>query len=165
MSSEDFKTRMLAHLHAVLKPEGFRKKQSTFSSERDDSVLFVQLQSSSKTTKDSLVITVNLGIFSKRVAIIVGNIRAPSILEAHWQDRIGHFMQDGVDKWWEIHSRDEADLVGREISTILSTDVLPKMKSLAPTNSLKSVWESAVSPGLTDFERKQYLQALQKGDS
>ena len=102
MSSEDFKTIVLAQLHAVLKPEGFRKKQSTFSSETDHSVLFIQLQSSSKTTKDSLVITVNLGIFSKRVAVIVGNTREPNILEAHWQDRIGHFMQEGMDKWWEI---------------------------------------------------------------
>jgi Domain of unknown function (DUF4304) len=164
MSSEDFKTRVLAQLHAVLKPEGFRKKQSTFSSETDHSVLFVQLQSSIKTTKDSLVVTVNLGIFSKRVAVIVGNTRKPNILEAHWQDRIGHFMHEGVDKWWEIHNRDEADLVGREISTILSTEVLPKMKSLASTNSLKSLWESGISPGLTDFERKQYLQALQKSE-
>ena len=127
-------------------------------------MLFVQLQSSIKTTKDSLIVTVNLGIFSKRVAVIVGNTRKPNILEAHWQVRIGHFMHEGVDKWWEIHNGGEADSVGREISTILSTEVLPKMKSLASTRSLKSLWESGISPGLTDFERKQYLQALQKSE-
>ena len=72
MSAETYKRTILTQLHTLLKPMGFRKKGQYFSMDKNDTVLFVQLQSSSKSTKDRLVVTINLGIFSRTVAERLG---------------------------------------------------------------------------------------------
>ena len=161
MSSDIYKRIILTQLHTLLKPIGFRKKQQCFSAEQGDSALFIQMQSSMKSTKNVLVVTINLGIFSRIIAESVGNTREPNILDAHWRKRIGSFMPDGSDKWWEVQSSDEADSCGGEITRILTNKALPQMQSLASTDRLKSLWEEGKSPGLTDYQRKQYLQALE----
>lgn len=161
MSAVDFKRIILAQMNICLKPAGFRKKQAVFACEQDDAALFVQLQSSLKSTKDLLIVTVNLGIFSRVVAEKMRNTHEPNILEAHWRKRIGHFMPSESDKWWNVQSEEEAERCGSEITSILSSEVLPMMRSLASAENLKSLWLTGQSPGLTDYERKQYLQALE----
>ena len=160
MSSATYKQIILSQLQALLKPLGFRKKDQCFSIEAGDTILFIQLQSSRKSTKDVLIATINLGIFSLLVAANEGNTRAPNILDAHWRERIGRFMPGGLDKWWTIHNQSEADLCGAEITSILVNRALPHMRSLASEDGLKSLWESGKSPGVTEYQRKQFLQAL-----
>jgi hypothetical protein len=162
MSANDFRRIILTEIHAVLKPLGFRKKGALFSAERDEVVMFVQLQSSSKSTKDLLVVTVNLGIFSKIVAERLGNTRAPSIVEAHWQERIGFFLATPYDKWWDVHNEDVAFGCASEITNLLTEHALPEIQRLASTANLKSLWESGVSPGVGAYERKQFLHVLEK---
>lgn len=162
MRAATYKKTILTQLHSLLKPMGFRKKEQCFSAEDGDTVLFVQLQSSSKSTKDVLVVTVNLGIFSRTVADCEGNTRAPNFLDAHWWKRIGLFMPDGNDKWWTIHTQAEADLCGTEITSILVDSALPEMQSLNSTDKLKALWEEGSSPGQTDYVRQRYLEALKR---
>jgi len=162
MSSDTYKQIILTQLHTLLKPIGFRKKQQCFSAEQGDTVLFIQMQSSKKSTKNVLVVTINLGIFSRIVAESVGNTRAPNVYDAHWLARIGSLMPVGSDKWWEVQSSDEAHLCSTEITRILTDRALPQMRGLASTDRLKSLWEEGKSPGLTDYRRKQYLQALDR---
>ena len=162
MSSDTYKQIILTQLHTLLKPIGFRKKQQCFSAEQGDTVLFIQMQSSKKSTKNVLVVTINLGIFSRIVAESVRNTRAPNVYDAHWRARIGSLMPDESDKWWEVQSSDEAHLCGTEITSILTNRALPQMRGLASTDLLKSLWEKGKSPGLTDYQREQYLQALDR---
>jgi Domain of unknown function (DUF4304) len=160
MSADNYKKIILARMHSVLKPEGFRKKGATFSSEQNEVVLFVQLQSSRKSTRDILIATVNVGVFSKTIAWNLGNTHEPNILEAHWRDRIGFFFPVPHDKWWESKSDEKADFSGREIGAILAKLVLPEMKTVALEINHKSFWESGQTRGSTDYQRKEYLQAL-----
>ena len=160
MNSDTYKQIILAQLHAVLKPRGFRKKQTLFSAERGDAVLFVQLQSSQKSTKDVLIATVNLGIFSRTIAERVGNTHDPNIRESHWRKRIGMFLPESSDKWWEIHSENEANSCATEITSLLTQSVLPEMETLASTENLKSLWREGKSPGIGENQRRQYLQVL-----
>jgi uncharacterized protein DUF4304 len=163
MSSDDLKKIILAHMHAALKPLGFRKTRAMFSAEQDDSVLFIQLQSSVKSTKDLLLVTVNLGVFNRKIAASVGNTHAPNILEAHWRRRIGAFMPSRSDKWWDVKSEDEARTCGAEIVSVLKS-VLPEMRNLASTDNLKEKLRAGAT-GLTDYEQKQFLRALEASDS
>lgn len=160
MSSATYKQTILSQLQTLLKPMGFRKKDQCFSMGAGDTVLFIRLQSSKRSTKDVLITTINLGIFSLVVAASEGNTRAPNILDAHWRQRIGLFIAGGLDKWWEIHNQSEADSCGAEITSILIDRALPQMRSLASQDALRSLWEEGKSPGLTDYQRKQYLRAL-----
>ena len=160
MPADDFRKTILAQMQALLKPMGFRKTRTLFSADVNDVVLFVQLQSSSKSTKDFLVVTVNLGIFSRTVAERVGNTHDPNIYETHWRQRIGMFMSERKDKWWEISNEAEAKLCASEITGVLADQALPEMQRLNSTESLKSEWEAEKCHGLTDYLRKQYLGVL-----
>jgi hypothetical protein len=160
MDGRDYRRIVLSAMHVVLKPAGFRKKQILFASERNDVVLFVQLQSSSRTTKDLLVVTVNLGIFSKTIAQAVGNTHQPNILEGHWQERIGSFTPKGLDKWWEIHNEQEADSAGLEIAELLTNVTLPKMAALDSTEKLVEFWRSTNNSVLESFLYRKYFQGL-----
>jgi hypothetical protein len=162
MSSADFKRIILAEMHTYLKAAGFRKKGAVFAAEQNDTVLFIQLQNSLKSTRDFLVVTVNLGIFSRVVAEKMRNTHEPNILEAHWRERIGHFTSNGSDKWWDIQNEKEARSCGAEITNILVNRVFPRMRSLASAANLKSLWLTGESPGLTDYERKRFVEALEE---
>jgi len=160
MGAAEFKKIILARLHLLLKPNGFRKNGSTFSSESNDVVLFVQLQSSSKTTSATLLATMNLGIFSRTVANKVGNTRKPSILNAQWRERVGFLLDEPTDKWWEISSEQQAIEAAEELSEILRKSALPKFHTLSSSESLKRLWETGVAPGLTEFERQRFLKVM-----
>ena len=161
MTADDFRKIILAQMHALLKPMGFRKARTLFSADVNDVVLFVQLQASRMSTKDLLIVTVNVGIFSRTVADRLRNTHEPNIYEAHWRQRIGFFMTIPRDKWWKISNETQANLCASEITSILANRVLPEMQSLASTESLKSLWETGKGSGLTDFQRTQNLQALE----
>jgi hypothetical protein len=160
MNHDDFKKIILARMHALLKPLGFRKRGNTFSADRDDVLLFIQLQSSTRTTHDTLIATVNFGIVSTALTKKQGFRTAPNFLDSHWRERIGRFLPKPQDKWWTVRSEAEAVMVGDEIVTILQARSLPTMNSLASTQQLRELWESGYSPGLTDFQRRKHLVLL-----
>jgi Domain of unknown function (DUF4304) len=160
MSTPEFRKIVLNRMHQILKPSGFRKTGSTFSADTNDVVLFVQLQSSSKTTSVRLVATINLGVFSRTIATRVGNTRKPNILDAQWQERIGLLMEERRDRWWEISSNEEALEVGEEIARILREAALPQFQTISSSHGLKKLWETGTSPGLSEYERAQVLKTL-----
>jgi len=138
-NSNQFKRIILTIMGADLKTAGFRKNKALFALEQNDTTLFVQLQSSMKTTKDVLVVTVNLGIFSRSVAESVGNTHEPNIYDAQWRARIGCFLPGGSDKWWEVRSEQDAEACGLEITKLLIDKALPEMRRLASTESSMSL--------------------------
>jgi hypothetical protein len=160
MNANQYRTIILAQMHQTLKPHGFRKTKAVFSAQQNDTVLFAQLQSSSKSTKDFLVVTVNLGILSRTLAEKLGNTHSPNVWEAHWRRRIGDYLPNAFDKWWEIGSESDATVAASEISDILANKALPEMKSLASTDCLRKLWSTGRSPGLSEYQRNQYMQTL-----
>lgn len=160
MSAPEFKKILLVRMQAALKPAGFRTRGNTFSSEQNDVVVFIQLQSSSKSARDRLIATVTLGVFSRSVATKVGNTRKPNILAAHWRKRLGFLLPEPHDKWWEVQSHEQAHEAGVEIAESLLSYALPELQGIASTVGLKTLWESGKSPGLTEYQRKQYLRVL-----
>jgi hypothetical protein len=160
MSNSEFKKIVLEKMQRELKAAGFRKKGSTFSAERDDVDIFVQLQSSRKSDKDVLIATVNLGIFSRVVALSLGNTSNPNVLESHWHKRLGRYLTFPRDKWWEITSHAQANAAGEKIAKLLKSRALPELLELASTTQLKSLWEAGICPGITDYQRQQYLSVL-----
>ena len=160
MPADDFRKIILARMHELLKPMGFRKTRTLFSADVTDVVLFIHLQASRMSTKDMLKVTVNLGIFSRTVAERLRNTQEPNVYEAHWRYRIGAFLTFPRDKWWEVHSEAEAERCATKITSILAQKALPEMQRAASTESLKALWETGNCTGQNDFLRRQYLDAL-----
>ncbi len=160
MNHDNFKKTILGRMHTLLKPLGFRKYGNSFSVTRGDALLFIQLQSSTRTTHDTLTVTVNLGIISIPLSKKQGFRTHPNILDSHWKERIGRFLPEPQDKWWIVRTMAEAVTAGDEIVAILQASGLPTMNSLASTQQLRELWETGHCPGLTDFQRRRYLALL-----
>lgn len=161
MTSAEFMKVILEKIHAALKPAGFKKSGTAFLTERNDVVWVVQVQKSQKTTRELLVTTVNLGVFSHLLAARLGQDSSkPTVWDCHWQERIGFLVPERYDKWWEVASNEKAHDVGDEIVGILTKHGIPTLEHLSSTSSLRSLWTTGKSPGLTEVQRRRYLSLI-----
>jgi hypothetical protein len=151
-----WKKLVAAPIAATLKQHGFRKKGLAFSAQRPGVLLLVTLQSGSGSTRDLLKVTCNLGIWVERLA----QHPAPSIWESHWRQRLGFFLPDPRDHWWECSSAESSARVGEEIAELLESKALPSMEGLASPKDLAVLWSSGRSPGLTENQRVDCLARL-----
>lgn len=156
MALQDWKKIVAAPVAELLKKQGFRKDGLKFSADRGDAKLLVEFQSSQKTDRNHLVVTVNLAIRLEELD------HDPSIFRGgpHWRKRIGSFMEKPADYWWACRNDEDAQHAGKSITMLLETAALPEMNRLASTEALKSLWESGQSPGLTKVQRVKYLASL-----
>jgi hypothetical protein len=162
MSAELFTRAVTLRIQDVLKPAGFRKKgMSNFKRELTDVVHFVQVQKSQKSTKDSAVVTINLGIYSFLVGDREGykNVE-PELAACHWRKRLGRFLPKPEDKWWELNNEESSRIAGEEICALLKEKALPELEQFSSTSELKQLWVTGESPGITEFQREKYLGML-----
>lgn len=164
MSANDAAKSILAGLRAFLSPHGFRRKEPTFTAERGDLFLLVNLQRSTSSTKDVLILTLNLGVYSVLLADRAreeGQFAPPSSIWAcHWNRRIGGLMPGNSDQWWRLARDGDAALVEKELLEGLERYGLPALEGVASTARLRALWETGASPGLTDKQRQDYLALL-----
>jgi hypothetical protein len=150
-------------MHDVLAAHGFRKSGSTFHRPLGDVVQLVQLQSSTRSTAQRLVATVNLAVFSTLLEARLGDpVPSPSVPGAHWRERIGHLAPARDDLWWEVTRPAEAEAAGAELAALLRDFGLPALAELDSTERLRALWEAGRSPGLTEGQRRRYLEALSR---
>jgi hypothetical protein len=163
VSASEYKRRLLTAMHDVLAPRGFRKSGSTFRRPLSDVVQLVQLQSSTKSTAERLVATVNLAVFSTALEARLGvPVPSPSVPGAHWRERIGHLAPAQDDLWWEVTRPAEAAAAAAELAALLRDVGLPALEGLDSTERLRALWEAGWSPGLTEGQRRRYLDALSR---
>jgi hypothetical protein len=106
-------------------------------------------------TWEILKITCNLGIVLREL----GNDKL-GIWDAHWRKRIGSYMPEAQDHWWVCSTDIAATTAGHEIAALLEDQVFPEMEQLASLAAMVALWRSGRSPGLTDYQRIQYLSKL-----
>ncbi|MBW3624354.1 MAG: DUF4304 domain-containing protein [Armatimonadetes bacterium] len=161
MLAQDFVRIVAGRIHVLLKPLHYRKRGLNFSCDRGEVIHLIQIQRSKKSTRYAVVLTLNLGAFSKLLSERRGQeVVNPRIPDCHWRKRIGHLIPDRYDKWWEIRSAEEAQAVGEELATLLLQYGLPALEGVSTDEELVRLWESGESPGLTEFERTRYLNLM-----
>jgi hypothetical protein len=157
MPLDAWKKLAAAPVASLLKPRGFRKAGLVFSASRPGVVLLIALQSSQGSTRESLKITCNLGIWVDQLA---DERISVSVWESHWRERIGFFLPEPQDYWWTCTDDESATKAGDEITSLLKQRALPEMESLASPTALANLWSSGCSPGLTEYQRVEYLSKL-----
>jgi Domain of unknown function (DUF4304) len=160
----ELKAPIVASLHALLKPEGFRKSGSLFQRKNEDVVHLVELQGSRTNISDDARFTVNIGIFAP--AVVYEDIRAqtkPSIPAAHWRERIGFLSAEQVDLWWEVGELPRAKAVAVEVAHRVRRDALPRLQSVPNLSALVQLWLSGSSPGIPPKLRQDFLHRLGYG--
>jgi hypothetical protein len=161
MPSFELKAPVLAQLKAALEPLGFRQAGTLFLHERPEVVQLVELQSSQAEDAAHIAVTVNLGVYASE--LVDADIREyirPSIPQAHWRERLGILMPQRRDKWWTIESAEQAATVGADIAVNLEEYGLPPLAKIPDLAALMKIWQAGASPGLSDYQRRRYLERL-----
>jgi hypothetical protein len=159
MTSKDFKKIIIDKLTEILKPKGFKKSGSTFFSSNGDLTYFINIQSSQSSTATMLKVTVNIEIYSS-IVYKLQDTSLPEKWSRHFSERIGFLLDNPHDKWWIIENDKKAVDAANEIADIINNKVLPIFDKLKTTNDLAALWRQNKCPGLTELQRKEYLNLL-----
>jgi hypothetical protein len=139
---------------------GFKRRRQSFRKHVGPNIMILEFQRSSTNNEGRLRFTLNLAIISAAVAACEDqDIRKLSASEGHLRERIGGLTGEG-DKWWLIDSGTDTDALTHEIAASIRSNVLPFLDSHSTDADLKTLWESGRSPGLTEKQRRRYLDAL-----
>src|SRR5207248_2421759 len=120
MDAKAFERIVTGRMREALKPLSFRKRGNTFVADFPEAVLLVQLQKSTRSTRERMVATVNLGVFSRALADQLGwRGGAPTEPECHWRERIGYLAPIPGDIWWDVGSEGAALSAAEQIVELL----------------------------------------------
>ena len=155
MSTATFKATILKGLQQVLTGYGFGKRGSAFLKEVGDVAHLVSLQAGQSSSASTLRVTVNLA-----VSVPSLGSKIDDVWSAQWRQRLGNLMPDPQDRWWNVSSPQEAEVVTQEISRCLTQYGLPVQERLSSTSALLQLWESGRSPGLTAVQASRYVKQL-----
>jgi hypothetical protein len=156
------KASVLAALQAALEPLGFVASGALLQRELAEVVHLVELQSSQEANVSHIAVTVNLGVYAP--SLVDAGIRdyiRPSIPQAHWRERLGILMPQRRDRWWTIENPEQAAEAGAEIAASVTEYGLAPLGKIADLASLRRIWETGVSPGLSDYQRRRHLERLE----
>jgi hypothetical protein len=162
MTTTEYARVVLGQMQAVLRPAGFRRRVKSFTAERDETVLLVQLQGSERSTGEVAVLTVNLGVFSR--ALQAHGERGLSSIAGytcHWWQRIGHVSPGHIDRWWRVDGPVSAVEAGAEIAALLKLYGLPALEELSSTDRLRAHWREGGAGGVNRAMRDRFLAALE----
>ena len=168
MADEDIEAQFKAVVAAaanLLKPQGFKKRGYTLRRTDHGNMELVEFQRSLTSSAQSLKFTANIGVVSSYLASQnETELARAGSADAHLRRRIGTFLQEPRDKWWELNAQHQPDQVIEEISSLLLECVVPYLDEHSSDTALVSLWETGHAPGLTDTLRARYLSTLKACD-
>lgn len=155
---------LLTRVGALLKENSFRRTGNAFYCLRQGNWAVINFQRSTKSSAQSIIFTLNLGVASGSLLKFFGQPkdRAPKIDQCHWRQRIGFTMPQASDRWWHLDAHKNPESVVGELSDAIINFALPAIEEHLPDAVLRAVWESGTAPGITETDRLRYLSALLK---
>lgn len=154
------------HIAIFMIAKGYTPQRRAFRRELKGNWVVVTVQHSTRTPlhNDASRFTLNLGILCTRVAQYFEAQRpqpVPDFDSCHVKFRLGDFLNEPYDVWWEVGVSPAADSdVAKAIGQLLFSIALPQIELLADDAALRDLWLAGRAPGLTDFERLMNLSAL-----
>jgi len=141
---------------------GFRIKRQTFIRRLPDATQLINVQRSVASNNDTVIITLNFGIYLPDLALLLGDpAEIEDIQKSHWQSRIGSFIpESGGDKWWRISSLPEAEEASIGVVSLLEKTVLPHIESLSNAAALCELWKQGKHPGIFRADCDMYVAKL-----
>jgi hypothetical protein len=161
MPQSNLKVPVLAAVHTLLKPIGYRKSASVFISSVHDVVHLIEVQGSRSSTSDNAKFTVNVAVFAP--ALVYPDVRdttKASVAGSHWRQRLGNLSPEHTDLWWEANSTETAHVAALDICQRIERYAVPALAKVASLHSLYRLWATGESPGVTALQRSEYLAQL-----
>lgn len=164
-AAKSFKT-FKACLSKRLEKIGFGAEGKVLSRKVRDTVVVLEVQrDSTRSTKDAVLFTLNLGISvdALRVDATDGDpsmLPVPTVDRCHWRERVGRLLPAQRDVWWTVRDEPTAQALCDEISTGLIELALPTIDNVAGSEMLLRLWKEGRGQGLTEYERRSNLAWL-----
>jgi hypothetical protein len=165
MKANDKYKKLIDILTPALKEKGFTKYRHRFYLRIENNWGIIDFQKSTKSTSNSVIFTVNLGIASKRILEKFSQIpegKKPDIWDCQWQVRLGHVLGINKDLWWTINEETSIDQLSEQLKEYILDYGVPEILKYISDDSLRDLWLSGKSPSLTKIQRLRYLSILLK---
>ncbi len=141
---------------------GFKKSGNVFRLISEDNAAIVEFQKSNGNTSERLLFTVNIAIVC---GLLLDSERVPiqksRAIDGHLRRRIGTFLSDRQDKWWEIRDTTGESALSIEVSDVICDKAVPYLLRYVDTSELLALWKSGQAPGLTEGARINKLEELE----
>ncbi|MGH1488593.1 MAG: DUF4304 domain-containing protein [Acidimicrobiales bacterium] len=134
VSSELIDAVIKGQLAPVLKQAGFKRSGRNWHQSHERSVVVVNVQASAFNTPEQTRFTINLGVWFPELAefqpanLQPSNRLRPTEPHCHFRQRVGGLLPGGLDRWWELGSVADVELVGVSASEALTTYGLPWLR-------------------------------------
>ncbi len=149
-----------------LKGLGYAKRGQVFRILANNNCGLIDFQRSVSNTTDAISFTINLGVVcGDLLDQTVTQLKDAQITDAHVRQRIGQLLTGQQDKWWQLNVSANFESLSREIVDLISNKAVPFVSNFLNTNSVRSLWESGKSPGLTELQRVRFLSKLKSKQS
>lgn len=150
-------------IHETLKLHGYKKLRTKFSKSKEDVLSIIQFQKDKRSPSNVCRFTINL-------AIVVeclhpewrGHLTRADAFDGNLQIRLGRLMPEPDDVWWEITEETDIELLKKELTELINNLAIPYLEKYSNKVNLIQLWESGESPGITDFQRKDFLTEIRK---
>ncbi|MCP5005142.1 MAG: DUF4304 domain-containing protein [Planctomycetes bacterium] len=163
IASSTFSKLLKECIKPLLKDNGFSQKGNTFIVQKSDNWGLINFQKSRKSSASEMAFTVNIGITSSRLLNYSSlEIQKPSIDQCHLRQRLGFLLQERCDQWWTINAETKVSDICEEIKGYISNYALPYIERYLTDETLRDLWLSGQSPGLTEIECLLNLTILLK---
>jgi Domain of unknown function (DUF4304) len=149
----------------LLRPLGFKRKGPIIFTRTADNFGVLHFQSSSKSSKAEIIFTLNIGVIIGKLVdsrCYSQFIKHPSSMYAQIRVRIGFFLPEKQDVWWNVSRVVDAPRWCKDFSQLILEEAVPFVQHNMKIDNVVSAWEQGRSPGLTDGERVVYLARLHK---
>lgn len=154
-------TKVVAVTAQRLSEFGFKKNGNAFRLISSDNAALIEFQKSRDNTSERLSFTVNLAVVCGLLLDPEGlTVQKSRVIDGHLRNRIGTFLLDRQDKWWEITNATDEDALSIEVSEIICNLVVPYLLRYVKTAELVTLWESGQAPGFTEGARIKKLETL-----
>jgi Domain of unknown function (DUF4304) len=159
-----FKT-LIKELSPLLAEIGFIKKGNNFYMVSDKNYGVVNFQKSRNSTKDVLVFTINFGVYSSVLGHLLygyNDLINPDVEQCQWEARLGSFMPDSPDYWWNVNVSDNFNSVVSEVMEAIKSIIMPELNKRLSNEGLINSWLNDSYAGTTEIGRFKYLTTLLK---
>lgn len=140
---EQFKYLLKVAIGPLLKGHGFSRSRQTFHRRIRRNWTVINFQKSSKTDREQVVFTVNLGVASALLTEFDGGDpeRRPAEHDCHFRERLGFLLPDPRDHWWVLDAETRSpEHLARTLGRHLTTIALPYLERHAGDEAIRDLW-------------------------
>lgn len=153
----------LQELSKTLSPFEFRKSGERFYRDTCQSRSIIQFQKSRSSTADEILFTANIAqVYFALLDPDYDDVSKITGSDGHIRWRMGDFLEQKHDKWWQIGPETEIKILTKEIVEIITIRVLPRLNEFLTEESILKLWKTGASPGISKMQRDKYVQLLKK---